>query len=154
MGTYQMVAVIEEIRALTAAHDPTADESSITHYRFRVEPPIPWDKSALEAALQITIPPDVEVLWNHVSSLHLFMVGSNPDETGVEIAPPSELMPLRKGADRLPLAHYLHADDLIVGADTVLWDFFVVVRCNPAISDFGYVFVTEEMEERHEWVYA
>jgi hypothetical protein len=154
MAAYRMVEIVEEIRALAARHNSDADESLIEHYRFRVEPPVSWDKETLEAALQITIPPDVEELWGHASSLTMFMFGSRPDETGLEIDPPSGVILSRQYAKSLPIYQDLRADDLIIGVDHVLWDFLVVVRCNLAANDFGYVFVTQELDARHEWVYA
>jgi hypothetical protein len=154
MARYSIGKIVEEIRVLADSYDPDADESSITSRRFRIDPPVPWDRTEIENRFGVTIPRDLEELWNRASALHIFMFGAKPEETGVEIYPPSKLAQLRTYADSFPLARYLRADDLVIGADHVLWDFLVVIRCNPAMSDFGYVFVTQEMDARHEWVYA
>jgi hypothetical protein len=154
MTGYSIGEIVEQIRVLADSYDPNADESSITHRRFRVDPPVPWDKADIENRFGITIPPDLEELWSRASRLHLFMFSDEPEETGVVIEPPSELSALRAYTERISVSRYLRADDLIIGADNVLLDFIVVIRCNPVMSDFGFVFVTQEMDERHEWVYA
>src|SRR5690348_8730362 len=129
MARYSIGEIVEEIRALANSYDPNADECSITSRRFRVELPVPWDKRTIENTFSITIPPDLEELWDQVSLLHLFMFGDEPEETGVVIEQPDGLSALRAYAERISISRYLRADDLVIGADNVLLDFIVVIRC-------------------------
>jgi hypothetical protein len=52
------------------------------------------------------------------------------------------------------LSRNLRPGDLIIGVYDDLDDFLIILRCDPRRTDFGFVFVTQEMYQRHEGVYA
>lgn len=154
MSNEQVMQAIDRVLVLSQNHDPNADESAITGYRFAVLPPISWDKRAVETTFQITIPPNLETLWNSVSALHLFQLASSPNPTGLMILSPHDLAIAQEEAKTVAFPDDLRRSDLIIGVHRVLYDFRVVVRCDLSDDDFGFVFVTQEIEQRQDWVYA
>jgi hypothetical protein len=87
--------------------------------------------------------------------MRLFMLEPWPEGTGVVLISPVDLSRIHDEARAWAfLSRNVRSGDLIIGVHDVLDDFLIILRCDPQSTDFGYVFVTQEMYQRHEWVYA
>jgi len=154
MNREGIIHIVDEIYALSQRRNPIPDLSAVEGYRFEAVPPVPWNKRSVEEAFQITIPLDLEVLWNHASAMHLFQLVSSINPTGLTILSPDNLNVAQEEARTMAFPRDLQPSDLVIGVHRVLYDFRVIIRCDSSVDDFGFIFVTQEMEHRHEWVYA
>jgi hypothetical protein len=154
MSSEQVIQAIDRILALQQHSNLNFADSASARYRFTVLSPVPWNKSTVEATFQVTISSDLETLWNSASALDLFQLEGSISPTGVSILSPYDLVEAQEEARTVAFPQDLLQTDLVIGVHKVLYDFRIVIRCDPAIDDFGFVFVTQELDERAEWVYA
>ena len=117
--------------------------------KCRISPPVVWDRSSLEASLQLVLPPDVIALWDAASEIVL-----HEDVTygqwGCCLWSPREIVERQKEVRGWRDAKDFRDGDLIIGdfrGDSDL----VLVRCDPHEPDFGAVVIASALDPRQEW---
>jgi hypothetical protein len=118
-------------------------------YRCRMLPPVPWSRGAIESALNITIPPDLQALWDNAASLHLFE--ETPDrQWGMMLYSPDEIIAAQESVTDW------RKEEGFIDGDIVLGQFWgdlelVILRCDAAAGDFGSVVIADEIYPRADW---
>lgn len=150
MGDKSIPGLLTRIRSVGIIDDATSDQPSFRPLHCTVSPPVCWDKHALEESLSVTLPQEMEELWNNASSLRLFE-DVNYGQWGLIIwAPDQTIAKQRKIILEPRLQQDLRTGDLIIGefrGDLEM----PVLRCDPESEDFGHVIIAAEIDKRAEW---
>jgi hypothetical protein len=117
----------------------------------KVDPPVRYDKSQLEANLSVTIPEDLVVLWQEVSQLRLFE-DIQFGQWGLILWSPLEVT----GHHRENVAD---RPEQYVKGDLIVGEFkgdqeMLLVRCDVAATDFGAVLIALPIYSRRDWYVA
>jgi len=144
-----MQALITRIKNMAPFEHNTSTGPEL--YQCQSSPPVPWDRWEIEKELQISLPSDIEELWNLSSSLELF----KPVEDGLirlQVFGPHQVIDSMKN-----LPAYRHAElrtgDLVLGR-FLGEDDLLIVRCDAAADDFGIVIEADTLDGRAEWLIA
>jgi len=110
-----------------------------------------WSSTVLEQELNVTLPSDLEALWNQVSSLRLFE-DVTYGQWGCLLWSPGETV---KRNQLIP--SYRRID--FVDGDLLIGEFLgdadlVLIRCDPSKPDFGSIVVVPPMDPRGDWYLA
>jgi hypothetical protein len=115
----------------------------------KVLPPVQWERSTLELALNLKLPEDVLYLWEIASEVRLYD-DVNYGQWGCILWSPSEIVARHRSAIAWRGPDSFRSGDLIIGefrGDTDL----VVLRCDPSQQDFESVVIALGMDPRDEW---
>ncbi len=114
-----------------------------------IAPPIPRSTQALETRLNISLPEDLQELWQKCNGLHLFE-DKTYGQSGLIIWSPQEVLEKHQTLKRN--SNEFESEDLIIGeflGDSDL----LVVRCNPNATDFGQIIIALPIDHRADWYY-
>ncbi len=121
---------------------PTRYVSTVTARRD------PWEEDATLRSLGVTLPPDLRAFWGEIESARLF-VDENYGQWGLVLWSPQEAAAktatLRKQRPGDLLPADLAIGEFLGDADVLL------VRSDPASSDFGAVVVALPIDRRGSW---
>ena len=142
-------SLLDTIRAIGDYCPPEITPPEI--YRCQVLPPVPWDKQTIEAAIQVEIPLDLDLLWRKASSLSLFEDIAN-GQWGLIILAPNEIPAFQR-------EKYSYWGKELIRGDLIIGKFvgdpdIVIVRCDPARDDFGSVVIGKAIAHRNGWFIA
>lgn len=146
MASHDIEQVLNDIRAVGVITVPDMPMTMTLH--CTISEPIPWNKTALEESLEITLPDDVEQLWTLVSSLCLFE-DITYGQWGLVIWSPDQVVVEHK-------RHLMERPEQFRQGDLIIGEFLgdsdlLLIRCNPIDPDFGYVIVALPLYQREEW---
>jgi cell wall assembly regulator SMI1 len=114
-----------------------------------IAPPIPRSTQALENRLNISLPEELQELWQKYNGLHLFE-DKTYGQSGLIIWSPQEVLEKQQTLRRN--SNEFESEDLIIGeflGDSDL----LVVRCNPNSTDFGQIIIALPIDHREDWYY-
>lgn len=117
--------------------------------RSEAKPPIPWEAGSIEPVFGVKLPQEAGLLWSRASELRL-NEDLNYGQWGCILWSPAELVERHKKALDWRRPEDFHRGDVIIGefrGDTDL----VILRCDPAKSDYGKVVVALAIDPRSEW---
>jgi hypothetical protein len=126
-----------------------ADMAIAMPLNSEIAPPIPRSTQALETRLNISLPEDLQELWQKCNGLHLFE-DKTYRQSGLIIWSPQEV--LEKQQTLRKHSNEFEPEDLIIGeflGDSDL----LIARCNPNSSDFGQIIIALPIDHRKEWYY-
>lgn len=114
-----------------------------------IVPAIARSSKYLETRLNISLPEDLQELWQKSNGLRLFE-DKTYGQSGLTIWPPQKVLEqqqiLRQGSDEF------QSGDLIIGeflGDSDL----LVVRCDQNSDDFGQLIISLPIDHRSDWYY-
>lgn len=114
-----------------------------------IAPPIQRSSQALETRLNISLPEDLQELWQKCNGLRLFE-DKTYGQSGLIIWSPQKV--LEKQQTLRQNFNEFESEDLIIGeflGDSDL----LVVRCNPNSTDFGQIIIALPIGHREDWYY-
>lgn len=117
----------------------------------KVIPPGPYDKSKLERVLTISVPDELDQLWNITSGLRLFE-DVTYGQWGLVLWSPDKVIDEQKQGKK-GREHDFHPGDLVIGeflGDSDL----LLIRCDHEREDFGFVMIALPLDPREEWYVA
>lgn len=144
--------VDDVLRTIGSSEAVTVGEPVLTPpmtLHTEVKPPVAWQASEIETALQAKIPEDAGLLWKKASEIRLHE-DVNYGQWGCILWSPAEIVNRHAQAFGWRGPDDFRPGDLIIGefrGDTDL----VVLRCDPFKPDFGNVVVALAMDPREEW---
>ena len=150
MEEYTIKHLIDTFRTIDRIEH--SDMPMIFSLSCTVSSPVAWNKRKLENELNITIPLDLEKLWNEASSLRLFE-DTTYGQWGLIIWSPDQIVEQQKLQAAQKREQDFRRGDLIIGR--FLGDLELpILRCDPASNDFGRVIIALEIYHRSEWYTA
>jgi hypothetical protein len=126
-----------------------ADMAIAMPLNSEIAPPIPRSTQALENRLNISLPEELQELWQKYNGLHLFE-DKTYGQSGLIIWSPQEVLEKQQTLRRN--SNEFESEDLIIGeflGDSDL----LVVRCNPNSTDFGQIIIALPIDHREDWYY-
>jgi hypothetical protein len=113
------------------------------------KPPVAWQPTNIETALEVKLPEEIKLLWSRASELRL-LEDVNYGQWGCILWSPVEIVARHKQAFGWRGPDDFRRGDVILGefrGDTDL----VVLRCDPSQTDFGKIVVALAMDPRGDW---
>ncbi len=118
-------------------------------YRTTVHPPEPWSKEKIESTLEVTLPDDLIHLWNQAAGLSLYKDISY-GQWGLTIWSPEETLTGHPDRITEKREEDILKGDLIIG-ELIGDSEYPILRCDPALDDFGKLIIIRAMERRKDW---
>jgi len=126
-----------------------ADMAIAMPLNSEIAPPIPRSTQALETRPNISLPEELQELWQKCNGLHLFE-DKTYGQSGLIIWSPQKT--LEKHQTLRQNSNEFESEDLIIGeflGDSDL----LVVTCNPNATNFGQIIVALPIDHREDWYY-
>jgi len=142
--------LVESIRSI-GIFESTSTPMPVS-FKCTVFPPVRWNKRYLEEHMGVTIPHDLEQLWNETSGLRLFE-DITYGQWGLVIWSPHEIISKQEELSSWLRKADLRTGDLIIGGFIGDRD-LPIVRCDQKEADFGHVIIALEIYHREEWITA
>ena len=141
-----MLAKVESLAPFSPSNAPIP-----LPLRCQILPTTLWNKKALEDALGVTLPSDLEQLWDQASSLRLFE-DVTYGQWGLVIWPPNQVI-IEQGKRLSGRGQDFRGGDLVIGeflGDSDL----LMLRANPTERDFGHAMIALPLDPRKDWYVA
>ncbi len=126
-----------------------ADTAIAMPLNSEIAPPIQRSSQTLETRLNISLPEDLQELWQKCNGLRLFE-DNTYGQSGLIIWSPQKILEKQQTLRRH--SNEFESEDLIIGeflGDSDL----LVVRCNPNSTDFGQIIIALPIDHREDWYY-
>ena len=112
-----------------------------------IAPPIPRSTQTLETRLNISLPEDLQELWQKCNGLNLFE-DKTYGQSGLIIWSPQKVLEQQQILRRN--SNEFESEDLIIGEFLGDAD-LLIVRCNPNSTDFGQIIIALPIDRREDW---
>jgi cell wall assembly regulator SMI1 len=139
-----LLSKIEQLRTIELA-----DMAIAMPFTSEIEPSIPKSLQALETKLNISLPEELQELWQKCNGLRLFE-DRTYGQSGLIIWSPQKT--LEKLQTLKPYSNEFKSEDLIIGeflGDSDL----LVVNCDRNSTNFGQIIIALPIDCREDWYY-